>query len=347
MAQIWFSSVDTALQTARQLRRWGRTGEARRILDWAYELRASQRVETVLQARMDNIRTRLDLDEAGARPRIVWLLSYPRTGSTWLRFMLTHLIGGPFDTSAAVNRITPTLEYGTRTDSFADGRTVFVKTHYRLDAFLREAEDLADFTVGAIYVARHPADVLASCFNYMRRQAYDPEDVLGKQGIAGYAEGFIKELGEAHFVRLGHGSYLGHFTEWTLQPLIREMEIVRYEDMIADPAVVLGRIAARWSLDLPADRVAEAAAACSFERMRDLEAQEKAKSDETMLDSLPSFRFTELSAFPPAFVKEGGQKDIRFVNRGEAGYGRELLSAEQLARLNAAFGSLMQRLGYA
>ena len=33
-------------------------------------------------------------------PKIVWVASYPKSGNTWLRFLLINLIFGPRDSTA-------------------------------------------------------------------------------------------------------------------------------------------------------------------------------------------------------------------------------------------------------
>jgi len=344
VSQPRFSSIETAIATARSLRRIGRPTEARRIYEVLVQSRATRKVDAIASAAIDNGLARLDIDAERRRPQVVWLLSYPRTGSTWLRFMLTHLMAGDFDSSRVVNDITPTLEYGTTAAQFRDERVTFMKTHYAYPSFLKEADDFIDLTAGAIYICRHPADVLASTYNYLRRQGNDPDSTL-EQGIDAYADSFITNRGAARFVQVGHGTYLGHFVQWRTQPLVRNLIHVRYEDMIEKPAEVLQLIARRWQLPVTEARIQAAVAACQFERMRTLEDAEA--NSAAAVDSLKkkSYGFSEHTAFPPA-MSVGRSKDLKFVNRGEAGYGKEMLDPTVYARMAEAFQPLMQPLGY-
>lgn len=344
MNQAHFSSIAAAIATARTLRRLGRPAEARRILQTLADSRSSRKIDAPVSAQIDNGLARLDIDAERRQPQIVWMLSYPRTGSTWLRFMLTHMMTGGFDSSRVVNDTTPTLEYGTTSGQFRDDHVTFVKTHYAYHAFLNEAEDFIDLSAGAIYICRHPADVLASTYNYLRRQGNDPDSILEK-GIDAYADAFITNRGAARFVQVGHGTYLGHFTQWRTQPLIRNVLHVRYEDMIDKPHEVLQVIARRWHLSVSDDRIAGAVDACRFEQMRALEDKEANSAASVASLTRKSYGFSAHTAFPPA-MRVGRAKALKFVNRGEAGYGKALLDPAVYARMADAFKPLMTSLGY-
>ena len=151
------------LQKAHELRRAGKAAEAAAIYRGLIE-RGHRDFYVV------NGQTRALMDVEGLRARVVWLVSFPRTGSTWLRFLLTHLIHGPFDCSSVVNRVTPTLEYGVEFDDMRCDGVVFMKVHDDFPSFRNVSQEFLDFTVGVIYVVRHPADVLASFWNYILRQ---------------------------------------------------------------------------------------------------------------------------------------------------------------------------------
>jgi len=126
--------------------------------------------------------------------KIVWLASYPKSGNTWLRVLLTNYLrpgdapadinkldGGPiasarvwFDEWAGIEssvlddttieRLRPEV-YRCMLREATD--TLYMKTH---DAWTRTDRNAAlfpaDVTAGVIYVMRNPLDLAASCANH-------------------------------------------------------------------------------------------------------------------------------------------------------------------------------------
>lgn len=90
------------------------------------------------------------------------IASYPRSGSTWLRFILTHLYyPGPDHDVNSVNKHIPAMEdWGGMVHSIPN--PLFLKTHG-----LRSCQRV-------IHIHRHVGDALASEFYYKKK--YDPED---------------------------------------------------------------------------------------------------------------------------------------------------------------------------
>lgn len=96
--------------------------------------------------------------------------------------------------------------------------------------------------------------------------------------------------------------------------------VLRYEDMLADPAGALSKAARHVGLDADPQVVARAVAATRFER---LQAEEEEKGFEM-----------------------GQMEGRNFFRRGEAGGWRDVLTAEQADRIVRDHGEAMERLGY-
>ena len=135
----------------------------------------------------------------------------------------------------------------------------FIKTHEQyLPAYRR-----------AIHLVRDPRDVALSYFRFMQRErrlvfhAADDVDATFDR----YLDAFI--LGRLH----PSGSWQAHLRSWLDAATSGDARILRlrYEDMRADPAVHVGRIATWLGFDISAAEAAQVAERCSLERMREAE----------------------------------------------------------------------------
>ncbi len=102
---------------------------------------------------------------------ITWLASYPKSGNTWVRFILSNAIFGPADKSIDVNRRIPDLHRRLPDDRLAragdgsdDGAPLLAKTHFELS----DAHPELSRTDRALHIVRNPRDVLLSALNYRR-----------------------------------------------------------------------------------------------------------------------------------------------------------------------------------
>ncbi|HCH65098.1 MAG TPA: hypothetical protein DFR83_20000, partial [Deltaproteobacteria bacterium] len=92
-----------------------------------------------------------------SRP-LVWLASFPKSGSTWLRFLLHHLFHGPPPTSAVLDVRMPSLHGDQEAPSDAVRRGGVVLTHKA--AATHHARWPRG--VATIHLVRHPIDVVMS-----------------------------------------------------------------------------------------------------------------------------------------------------------------------------------------
>lgn len=287
----------------------------------------------------------------GARPLcgrrcVVWLAAYPKSGSTWLRALLANFLAQPdepvpinelraalpgattgsrehFDefaglasadcTDDEVARLRPGVYRARAEQHAASGTPFFYVAH---DAYLptQSGEPLLpdDITVAAIYLVRNPLDIAVSWTYY-----------------AGYADladgvGFVcnsARLLGPDWPRLGQRllDWSGHVQSWRDVPF--PVLTVRYEDMLADTAGELGRVARFLRLDGAADqaRLRRAADFSSFASLRQRERQE---------------------GFREAPAGRG------FFRSGKAGDGRRLLSSAQVREIVHAHGRTMTSFGY-
>ena len=181
---------------------------------------------------------------------ITWLASYPKSGNTWLRFLLANIInGGMPATSLGVSKLVHDIHQPNVPFEPADPEQLFIKTHFaRTDRHPRLAE-----TARAVHVVRHPRDVLLSALNYRRMEgvienltdAQKIGDALTELGEnltdAQYAETFISHGGDPLWAKLGYGSWIQHAATWATNAPFPVLTI-RYEDLKSDAEATLARV---------------------------------------------------------------------------------------------------------
>lgn len=134
--------------------------------------------------------------------QIVWLASYPRSGNTWLRFLLYAYLHGPIDNTAEVNRRIPPILRPLPPEALRATRLIS-KTHFERSP----THPMIERTLGVIHIRRHPKDVLLSGLNYhaLNGSTLDP---------ARYAQAFIARHGDPEWHRMGFGTWESNTTSW-------------------------------------------------------------------------------------------------------------------------------------
>lgn len=291
--------------------------------------------------------------------RTVWLASYPKSGNTWMRMMIGALAvpegddvdinnlserggiasaRGPIDHHTLLDSTLLTHDEADRLRApvyaaqvagrideddapeaaDAGARARFVKTH---DAYTRLSDGApllggrkgAD---GAVLIVRDPRDVAPSLANH---NAIDIDQAIARMNDP--KDAMCAQLDRATSQLRQHLlGWSGFAVSWLSQTDLATL-VVRYEDMLSDPAAALGRVMGFAGDPRPAEALARAAGLAAFDRLRRQEAA-------------TGFREASLHS------QEG------FFRRGQAGAWRDELTLDQAARIEAAHGALMERLGY-
>lgn len=253
--------------------------------------------------------------------RIVWIASYPKSGNTWARFLVANLLFGRVETSQAVEEMVPDVHRGTEVAArWHRGGTIFLKTHWAL------AEDMPQraATAGAIYVVRHPLDVLRSHVDYFGLRD-DPER------LGPFIDMFIAEGGVPAWLRRQYGTWLSNVAAWAGDGVKLPRLLLRYEDMKADPALVVTRMAEFFALQPHEVDVPGTVENASFERMRSMEEAELSSGAE-------GFFGTERT--------HANREGFRFMSSGTVGGWKELLTPAQIDAARARFGVVARQIGY-
>ena len=296
------------------------------------------------------------------RRPFVWLASYPKSGNTWFRALLTSYLNGG-DPPAINNligrssirdrerfnqymgldsselppeellRLRPAFHRLLAAAVASDPRPLFQKVH---EAFLplspgrieqqRGGDWLyaGEVTAAAICLVRNPLDVAVS---YADQRNITLTEAIAWMDNPTATEGHLVRGIDTVLPEL-LGRWSDHVLGW-LEQLEFPMRVVRYEDLAADPVPVLDAALAFLERHCPAlaDRPAR---------------------PEAIAKAVANAAFDRLRAQE---VKEGfrdGPSTARssFFRAGVAGGWRDALTAQQVAEVVAAHGPAMGRLGY-
>lgn len=272
---------------------------------------------------------------------IRWIASYPKSGSTWTRlFLMAYSDPAGFD----INMASPNFTQDTNTDVYEQVAKAEVQcltdTEARLlrGAVLVRLSRLArQHTKGPAYLKTHSANVTVNGMSWIppdftERSVYilrDPRDVAvsvaDHMGLS--LDGAIDTMAsEQRKLDRGFGgvhvplmSWSMHVGSW-LRDLPYDQMALRYEDLLADPDRWFQAVLNFFDLAFERGRFNEALARTSFDRLR-------ADEDAGGFDA-----------------KSDHQK--RFFRSGKAGGWRDVLTAEQAARIEAGHGAMMRQCGY-
>lgn len=206
-------------------------------------------------------------DSTPGAPRICWLASYPRSGNTWVRFLLTAYFLGSADSGEVVATTVPDLHTSMKAVGAISGRA-FVKTHYAWGPRHPFASD----TDRAIVLLRHPGDVLLSCIGLHR--AMGSAGRSGSFSDAAYAREFLQNGGDRDWLDKGFGTWSSHADSWLNNGTFPVLA-VRYESLRREPAAELTRMLTFAGHPAHPGRIAAAVETCSIHAMRDMEMRDK------------------------------------------------------------------------
>lgn len=270
--------------------------------------------------------------------RLIWLASFPKSGSTWLRTALHGLLHGPLARSAALGVSMPSLHGADllhARSAMANGGIVL--THKAAGPHRERFPEGG----GVLLLVRHPADVLVSEARYFaltqldRSLAHDgravpsPGDLQAL--VSSFASVVLSRGCTPERARQGVLGWGENVASWLDHSLDRPGLLVRYEDLKVDLPGELRRIAAALGLPGDDDAVERACAVASLGAMRALQEHEIARK-------IPG-RY-----YDPEHEKAYAA-GLRFVASGTVGQGLQL-PAPALAALQQRWGPVAARLGY-
>jgi hypothetical protein len=263
-------------------------------------------------------------ESASAARNILWIASYPKSGNTWVRFLVCNLLFGPQHSAAALNGMAPDIhEWGAERLLDHSG---LVKTHFCYSPTL----PLLQRTAAAIYVVRQPADVMLSNFRYGERAT--AAVTSSSAAFAGYVQRFLQHRGDPHWIERGMGSWEQNVRSWLEPRAGLRVLLVRYEDLQRNPRQIAGQMLQMLGAQRSAEQIDAAVRGSTFEAMQAIEAAD--------------IRERRIGIFYKPYLQGAIDSGRRFMRNGTVGEAKRWLSETQQAQVTEVFGPTLRQLGY-
>jgi hypothetical protein len=240
-------------------------------------------------------------------PDDIILVSYPKSGNTWTRFLIANLVYPDKQVDfTTINELMPDPEALTKRHLARMARPRIIKSHQYFDPRYRRV----------IYIVRDPRDVLLSAYHFdIKRnriqEAYPLEQYttrfIGPQDGHQYGN-WGENVASWIYVRANDPGFL----------------LVRYEELLSAGPGELCRIAEFLGITPDPTAIAQALKRSTADRMRELEKEQAASWSST---------------------KET-RKDKPFVRAAKAGGWKQELPEPCVAQVERTWGQIMTSLGY-
>jgi hypothetical protein len=241
-------------------------------------------------------------------PDDTFVVSYPRSGNTWTRFLIANLVYPEQNVSFTnIEKLIPDTSSQSNRALKATPRPRIIKTH-----------EYFDHRYGKIiYIVRDPRDVALSYYDFQRKY---------RQIEDGYPlERYVDDLVAGRLISSGWGTWSENVASWFFtRGKRKEFLLLRYEDMMSDTTRELARIATFLGIEPQPDRLQSAIERSSADHMRELEKLESGKWVAT----------------------KNRRNDIPFVRVAKSGGWRTSLPESCVRQIETAWGDLMTALGY-
>jgi hypothetical protein len=242
------------------------------------------------------------------RPDDTFIVSYPRSGNTWTRFLVANLLHPKEPaTFANIERLVPDTEAQSSRYMRAIPSPRTIKSHSYFDPRYPRV----------IYIVRDPRDVLLSYYDFSRKYRHIED---------GYPlVKYVSDCVNGRLISASWGTWGENVASWVFARGARPgFLLLRYEDMKAHTERELSRIAEFLAINPTPELLAASIERSSADRMRELE---KAQGQDWV-------------------STKDKRNDIPFIRTASAGGWRDKLSTDSVAEIETAWGNIMSQLGY-
>jgi hypothetical protein len=266
----------------------------------------------VIYSIRENLKSFLGIDIAGRDFAIysddTFIVSYPRSGNTWTRFLVANLLHPQEEvTFATIESQVPDSEAQSRIHLRRVPRPRFIKSHQYFHPRYRKV----------VYIVRDPRDVALSYYDFQRkyRQIKDSYPLPS----------FISDFVVGRMISAGWGTWRENAGSWIYaRGGTPGFLLLRYEDMLADTLNQTARLARFLGVKPTSALLEQAIGRSAADHMRELEQTQGGQWVST----------------------KGKRTDIPFVRGATSGMWKTQLAENSVAEIEAAWGSIMSALGY-
>ena len=278
---------------------------------------------------------------------IIWLASYPKSGNTWVRSMITSLLyseDGNFDFRliGKIDQFPEKKYFKDLIKDFNDFQEIYknwivaqdkinldrkvkiLKTHQGKFTISNNNFTNSENTLGVIYIVRDPRTLVKSISNHYTLSAEDAFNFLIHPRLMGDGKSF-KEKEDGLYNILG--KWDEHYRSWTTNK--KNLLLIKYEDLIKNTEVELKKIIEflqkYLTFEFDEKKIKNILKTTSFESLKNMEKLGKFKEQsENKIDG----------------------KKVEFFNLGPKNIWQENLKKEIVSEIEKNFNDTMKELKY-
>jgi hypothetical protein len=278
---------------------------------------------------------------------IIWIASFPKSGNTWVRSMISSLIYSDtgifnFEIIKKIQQFPNKKHFENLTEEYQnihelkkfwisaqdkinlDKKIKFFKTHHINCKIGENSFTNKNNTLGTIYIVRDPRNLVESFSNFYKKdKSLAIQDITSKGFVSGAS--YINNKQNNVFTIIG--SWNDHYNSWT--KINTNLLVIKYEDLLNDPFKELDRIIIflKKFMNFKYDdyKIQNIINSTSFERMQRME-------DDEGFFEMPS--------------KDNDQNKVKFFNKGRKNDWRKYLDKNESDNIENKFEKEMKELGY-
>ena len=191
---------------------------------------------------------------------IIWIASFPKSGNTWVRSMISSLIYSDtgifnFEIIKKIQQFPNKKHFENLTEEYQnihelkkfwitaqdkinlDKKIKFFKTHHINCKIGENSFTNKNNTLGTIYIVRDPRNLVESFSNFYKKdKSLAIQDITSKGFVSGAS--YINNKQNNVFTIIG--SWNDHYNSWT--KINTNLLVIKYEDLLNDPFKELDRI---------------------------------------------------------------------------------------------------------